>query len=148
MNRSFVCPDAAAHVSGGAQHPGLTGTVEFRQRPDGVLVSAHISGLPQDNTDGFFAFHIHEMGDCARDGFPSTGGHYDPVGLPHPRHAGDLPPLLSCHGKAQLTVLTDRFRVRDVVGRSVVIHSSPDDLHSQPSGNPGSKIACGTIRPM
>ena len=137
-------PEAAAWITGEGR---LRGVVKFYSVPRGTLVAAEIMGLPETDTV-FFAFHIHEMGDCAGDGFPSTGGHYDPVGLPHPRHAGDLPPLLSCHGKAQLTVLTDRFRVRDVVGRSVVIHSSPDDLHSQPSGNSGSKIACGTIRPM
>lgn len=43
-------------------------------------------------------------------------------------------------------VLTDRFRVRDIIGRTVVIHSGPDDFHTQPAGNAGEKIACGVIR--
>jgi Cu-Zn family superoxide dismutase len=61
-------------------------------------------------------------------------------------HAGDLPPLLACNGEAYLAVLTGRFRVKDVMGKTVVIHSRPDDFRSQPSGDAGEKIACGVIR--
>ena len=43
-------------------------------------------------------------------------------------------------------VLTGRFRVGEIIGRSVVLHSDPDDFHTQPSGNAGMKIACGVIR--
>lgn len=64
---------------------------------------------------------------------------------PHPFHAGDLPPLLSCKGRAYLAVITGRFCVKDVIGRSVVIHAGPDDLHTQPAGNAGAKIGCGVI---
>lgn len=64
----------------------------------------------------------------------------------HPKHAGDLPPLLACQGSAYLSVKTDRFCVEDILGRTVVIHSDPDDFHSQPAGNAGKKIACGVIR--
>ena len=109
------------------------------------MVIAAISGLP-DTEAGFFALHIHEGGDCNGAGFPGTGGHYDPNGREHPRHAGDLPSLLSNHGSAYLAVLTDRFRVEEVIGRTVVIHDQPDDFRSQPSGNAGDKIACGVIR--
>ena len=31
-------------------------------------------------------------------------------------------------------------------GHEVVIHSDPDDFHSQPAGNAGEKIACGVIQ--
>ena len=89
---------------------------------------------------------IHENGDCSGAGFPNTGGHYDPHGREHPLHAGDLPPLLSCEGRAYLAVVTDRFCVKDVAGRAVAIHSQPDDFATQPAGNAGSKIACGPIR--
>ena len=109
------------------------------------MVVADIRGLPESDA-GFFAFHIHEGGDCGGEGFADTGGHYDPCGMPHPRHAGDLPPLLSCHGKAHLAVLTNRFSVSDIIGRTVVIHSHPDDFKTQPAGGAGTKIACGVIR--
>lgn len=107
---------------------------------------ADVSGLPQGNPSGFFALHIHEGGDCGGEDFLHTQGHYNPAQTPHPEHAGDLPPLLLCRDGAYLAVRTDRFRAQDVVGRTVVIHSGPDDLRSQPAGNAGAKIACGVIR--
>ena len=136
---------AIAHIGGGEEYPALRGTIRFFQRRSGTLVVAEISGLPDSET-GFFAFHIHEGDNCCDFGFPNTGGHYDPAGEPHPLHAGDLPPLLSVRGRAYSQVLTGRFSVEDVVGRTVVIHSGPDDFTTQPSGDPGTKIACGVIR--
>lgn len=136
---------AIAHISGGPEVPRLRGTVRFLPRCGGTLVIADIYGLPDSET-GFFAFHIHEGGDCCGAGFPNTGGHFNPDKEPHPRHAGDLPPLLGNNGRAYSQVLTDRFSVSDIIGRTVVIHGCPDDLTTQPAGNAGSKIACGAIR--
>ncbi|MBO5340614.1 MAG: superoxide dismutase family protein [Oscillospiraceae bacterium] len=145
MYPSSYRPGAAAHVTGGRGAPDLNGTVHFRPHRGGVLVTAQITGLPADNTGGFFALHIHEGDSCGGEMFADTGGHYNPTAAPHPRHAGDLPPLLSCNGSAFLSVLTDRFSIEDVVGRTVVIHNGPDDFTSQPAGNAGTKIACGVI---
>mgnify|MGYP000175869731 CR=1 FL=1 len=39
-----------------------------------------------------------------------------------------------------------RFTVKEIMGRSVVLHSGLDDFTSQPSGNPGVVIGCGVIR--
>ena len=145
MRKLSLCPDAVARIGGGEQAPCLKGSVKFYQLPGGVLVEAELTGLPSQPSSGFFAFHIHEKGDCWDQGFPNTGGHYDPSGRPHPFHTGDLPPLLSCGGRAYLAVITGRFCVKDVIGRAVVIHAGPDDLHSQPAGNAGAKIGCGVI---
>lgn len=139
-------PGAVACVNGGEAAPKLRGTVRFYQTREGVYVVAQVCGLPESNSSGFFAFHIHEGGDCGGAGFAGTKGHYNPTGALHPQHAGDLPPLLSCHGRAYMAVLTDRFRLPEIVGRTVVVHSGPDDFHSQPAGNAGDKIACGVIR--
>ena len=49
---------------------------------------------------------------------------------------------------AILGFITDRFRLRDVIGRSVIIHENPDDYRTQPSGNSGRRIACGVIRKL
>lgn len=122
---------------------GIKGLVRFVGRADGVLVTAEVTGLPPK---GFFAFHIHEGGDCGGAGFANTGSHFDQTQSPHPEHSGDLPPLLSCNGQAYLSVLTDRFCVEDVLNRTVVIHSATDDFRSQPAGDPGEKLACGIIR--
>ncbi len=122
----------------------LRGSVSFYQRSGGVLVVARVSGLPRQ--DGFYGFHIHEGESCAGEGFADTGSHYNPTGMPHPNHAGDLPPLLGHSGRAYLAVMTDRFSIADVLGRTVVIHSGPDDFTTQPAGNAGTKIGCGVIK--
>lgn len=135
-------PSAVAIVSGREDNRYLQGTVRFFQRSGSVIVEANFSGLP---SSGFFGFHIHEGNDCFGSGFVNTMGHYDPTNMPHPMHVGDLPPLLSAGGKAYMTVMTDRFSIEEILGRTVVVHSQPDDFHTQPSGNAGDKIACGVI---
>ena len=138
-------PDAVARIAGGAEEPQLSGCVQFYQENGCVLIVARISGLPKESETGFFGFHIHQGGTCSGSGFSGTEGHYNPAGKPHPEHAGDLPPLLGCCGDAYLSVRSDRFAVNDIIGRSVVIHSAPDDFRSQPAGNAGRKVACGVI---
>ena len=135
-------PEAAACVSGEGK---LCGCVKFYAAGCGCLVAAEIRGLPESDT-GFFAFHIHEGGDCGGTAFSDSGGHFNPEKQAHHRHAGDLPPLLSDHGTATLLVQTGRFTPGEVIGRTVVIHQNPDDFHTQSAGNAGRKIACGMIR--
>ena len=85
------------------------------------------------------------MGDGA-EAFPNTGMHFNPMRTSHPEHAGDLPPLLSTHGAAWNAVYTGRFYPEEVVGKTVIIHSQPDDFRTQPSGDSGEKIAWGESR--
>ena len=136
-------PEAAACIRGGGETPGVRGTVQFYAVSGGTLVTAEIRGLPQNRT-GFFALHIHEGDSCGGADFADTGGHLGSGA--HPRHAGDLPPLLSDSGCACTAFVTGRFSPREIVGRTVVIHADADDFHTQPAGNPGKKIACGVIR--
>ena len=136
-------PAAIARMTGEKEAPMLRGTVKFYQHPGGVVVEAEISGLPRQN--GFYGFHIHEGTACTGANFADTRSHYNPTAAAHPFHAGDLPPLLGCSGRAYMVVLTDRFSIREILGRTVVIHSDADDFTSQPAGNAGTKIACGNI---
>lgn len=145
MQHCRKCPDAIAQICGGIDTPQLSGCVRFYEENGYVLIEAIISGLPKKSETGFFGFHIHEGPNCGGLNFFETGSHYNPAEQTHPKHAGDLPPLLSCGGNAYLSVKTDRFSVRNIIGRTVVIHSEPDDFHSQPAGNAGKKIACGMI---
>lgn len=144
-------PDAQAFIKGSKDYPDIKGIVFFYQLDGGVLVMAEVRGLPQSEGKcpaDVFAFHIHEGSSCtgtAEDPFAGAGGHYNPGGCPHPAHAGDLPPLFGNGGYAFTAVFTDRFSVADIVGRTVIIHASPDDFTTQPSGNSGKKIACGKI---
>lgn len=150
MQRNHKTMSALARIKGGAGFPELHGTVLFRQTPLGVLVTARIFGLPAGGAygSGIFAFHVHEGDTCEEEGntpFPKSGGHYNPRAVPHPYHAGDLPPLFGNNGYAYMSFLTDRFTVNEVIGRGVIIHSKADDFKSQPSGDSGDKIACGKI---
>ena len=138
-------PCAVAQICGGTDAPQLSGCVHFYQENGCVLIVAKISGLPKESETGFFGFHIHEGATCTGTDFSGTGSHYNPFDQAHPKHAGDLPSLLECQGNAYLSVRTDRFSVADIIGQTVVIHSDPDDFHSQPAGNAGKKIACGVI---
>lgn len=154
--------NAIAVIRGGAEYPRIRGAVRFRQTNRGVIVSAEISGLPtrlrRGCGDNIFGFHIHEGRECAgvtqpmgemrnnRDPFAAAMTHYNPGGCAHPFHSGDLPPLFGNNGFAQMSFLTDRFTVREIIGRVVIIHDRADDFNSQPSGNSGEKIACGVIK--
>lgn len=140
----FGRPVAMARMAGGNEAPCLYGTVKLYKVGKQVLLVADICGLPKSDT-GFFALHIHEGTSCQGSGFSDSGGHYNPEEVRHPCHAGDLPNLLACQGRAFMAVLTDRFAISDVIGKTVIIHSGPDDYRSQPSGDPGTKIACGIL---
>jgi len=137
---------AYAEIKGGNETPSIRGNVRFHQRVDGVLVVVTLSGLPTDSKTGFFGLHIHEGGFCDGDDFSQTGAHLNNAKMPHPLREGDLPPLMSYSGKAYMAVITDRFMINDIVGKTLVIHSDRDDFTTQPSGNAGTKIACGEIR--
>ena len=138
-------PNAIARIFGGGSYQAVFGIVKFTQCGDGVMVEADIHGLPRTETN-FFAFHIHEGDNCGGEGFSDSGTHFNPGKDLHPNHAGDLPPLQGNCGKAYMKVLTGRFHVGEVIGRTVILHAGPDDFHTQPSGNPGEKIARGVIR--
>lgn len=146
-------PVARAHVRGGTSNSSLYGTVEFFRAYPGTLVVSEFYGLPYDGApcgENFLALHLHESGcggvpGTAGGPFAAAGGHYNPGDCPHPAHAGDLPPLLSNRGYAFQIVYTERFQPQEIIGRSVVVHAQRDDFTTQPAGDAGTRIACGTI---
>lgn len=146
-------PDAMARIKGSDSYPKIDGNVLFYQLENGVLVIVDVIGLPTLTgkcDSSIHGFHIHEGKSCSgdqKDPFADSMMHYNPSNCPHPYHLGDLPPLFNVDGRAFLAVLTDRFKVEEIIGRTIIIHSSFDDFKSQPSGNAGSKIACGQIIP-
>ncbi len=147
-------PDGVAVLSGSEAYPGIRGTVRLYQTAYGVITVAEVTGLPvgRGPCDGpVLGLHIHEGGACRgteRDPFAEARMHYNPGGCLHPFHAGDLPPLFSADGRGFLAVLTNRFTVEEVLGKTVILHSAPDDFTTQPAGNAGNRIACGEIRPV
>ncbi len=149
----FENVDAVAIVKGSTVYPAIRGLVRFYQTDSGVYVVASITGLPRtDNAcrSPIFAMHIHSGISCEGrgelDAFPMSGTHYNPNACEHPYHAGDLPPLFSADGIAMSSFLTNRFKVSEIIGKTIIIHSDIDDFKTQPSGNSGEKIACGVIQ--
>jgi Cu-Zn family superoxide dismutase len=130
-----------------------SGTVQFTQKGDLVLVQARVSGLKPNTSHGF---HIHEKGDCSAPDASSAGGHFNPGGMRHgspnsaQRHGGDLGNLLAdASGTAQISIEVSGISLgvdaNSIIGRAVIVHAQPDDLNSQPTGNAGARIACGLI---
>lgn len=136
------------------------GTAEIWQDANNVVhVEAQLRELPA----GTHAIHFHATGVCEGAGptpFASAGEHFNPLGRQHGLdnpagpHAGDAPNMtigVDMLGRASFT--TDRVSLTagsttlfDGDGTSLVIHATPDDQISQPSGNSGGRIACGVIR--
>ncbi len=142
-------PSAQAKITGSSAYPNISGWVNLYQLREGVMLVAEVTGLPSSSqpcAPSIFAFHIHEGSQCSgnsEDPFADTGPHYGHC--PHPMHSGDLPPLFGNQGYAFMAVFTSRFSVDEVINRTILIHSMPDDFTTQPSGNSGKKIACGQI---
>lgn len=142
---------AKAHIKGSSKYPKIDGTVTFKEVKDGVLLTAKINGLPQSKAHckgRFFGFHIHEGTSCtgnSEDEFANAKTHLNPTNCPHPFHIGDLPPLIENNGYSYMSVLINKFKIKDIIGKVIIIHDMPDDFTTQPSGNSGTKIACGKI---
>ena len=130
---------AKANIKGGKKYPKINGAVTFREVKNGVLVTAKVNGLPQSSdscTGRFFGFHIHEGSSCSgtiSDEFANAKSHLNLTDCPHPFHNGDLPPLIEYNGYAYMSVLINKFKIKDILGKVVIIHDSPDDFTTQPS---------------
>lgn len=151
MKRPYVIHNtiAYANVKGSVNYPNINGKVKFVKKSNGILVTAEIFNLPIiDNVNQIYGFHIHEGNECTgnqQDYFKNAGSHFSKEESPHPYHSGDMPPLFGNNGYAYLSFFTNKFSLDDIIGKVVIVHSHPDDFHTNPSGNSGEKIACGKI---
>lgn len=147
---------AISILKGGPIAPKISGRILFNDVPGGVQVCAYVMGLPEykpasgnNPPIGPHGFHIHEFGNCdvgkTDEPFMSSGGHWNPDNQPHGNHAGDFPVLFSNHGRALMCFFTDKFKVKDIIGKAIIIHESPDDYRTQPAGAAGKRLACGVI---
>ena len=142
-------PTVCAHIEGSSEIHNLVGDVYLYPFLEGSLLVVDVEGIP---FSGFYGFHIHQHGPCVMGegytGFHDVGGHFSlNPDAPHPYHSGDLPVLMSFYGHAFMVVYTDRFTPDQVLGRAMIIHEWPDDYRTQPTGNAGQHIGCGTFFP-
>jgi Cu-Zn family superoxide dismutase len=142
--KAIIFPTQGNKVSGGFQ---------FVQTPNGVKVSALLTGLVPNQNHGV---HIHKYGDLTdMVKGNSVGGHYNPEnhahGLPpNPiRHAGAFGNIkANKYGEAMFEFMDDSISIlgakNPILGRSVVVHANPD-TGEQPAGNAGARIGVGVI---
>ena len=152
-NNIFSKKQSATAVLAPTKGNSVSGTVNFIQKGDVVLVEAKVNGLKPNGTNGI---HIHEKGNCSAADASSAGGHFNPSSSQHggpdaaTRHAGDLGNLKAdANGYAQMSIQVSGISVGtapdSITGRAVVVHAGADDLKTQPSGNSGARVACGLI---
>lgn len=130
--------------------PEISGQVLFKQVfPNGTLqVIVNLRNFPAIDPQ-VRAIHIHQFGDLSQ-GCVSAGPHYNPQGVDHPGHPGDMGNFVSERGIIrQILKLPEAmlFGGQSILGRAVVVHQKEDDLgtgsdvESKRSGNAGKRIA-------
>lgn len=123
----------------------------------GLILIPQLRDLPP----GIHGFHVHQNPDCGhamKDGKHvaalAAGGHLDPLktgkheGPYGNGHLGDLPVLyVDAGGKATVPMLAPRLKVKDLKGKSLMIHAGGDNYSDTPEilGGGGGRIACGAI---
>jgi superoxide dismutase, Cu-Zn family len=128
------------------QGSAVTGSLALAPSPAGVRITGTVQGLAPD---GEFGFHVHERGDCSAPDASSAGAHFNPDQARHgnpggaEHHAGDM---LNIRADSEGVAQVDTTAAgTDLVGKAIVVHESPDDYTTQPSGTSGKRIACGVI---
>ena len=133
------------------------GTASFRAVSGGVLIELDLHGL----SPGPHGMHLHVSGQCdAQSGFMKAG----PILSLRPgrRHGylakggpmtGDLPNQFAhADGRLKASIVTNAFTlgngkraIFDRDGVSLIVKKRGDDYRTQPIGNSGDRIACGTV---
>ena len=132
-----------------------TATLIEGKNGSGVTIKLDVKGLPA----GEHAIHFHQTAKCEGPAFTTAGGHFNPGGKhhglnnPEGPHAGDMPNFtVKANGTSKASIVDPRVNLSEGPnslysngGTALVIHAKADDMKTDPSGNAGDRIACGTI---
>jgi Cu-Zn family superoxide dismutase len=97
----------------------------------------------------------------------SADGHYNPTGLAHAHHVGDMPSVyVNADGSVETRFQIDKINPSELDGKVVILHAGADNFNNIPlgtgltqytansadatvatakTGNSGDRIACGVI---
>jgi superoxide dismutase, Cu-Zn family len=141
------------------QGPHVEGEVILQQvGPNSVHIQALFTRLPP----GKHGFHIHKAGDLRGKGCQGACAHYhagppcdhgaEPNADKRPRHTGDLGNIeMPKKGDLKKEWIIKGTTVRDLWGRSLIVHADEDDLglgehdDSKTTGHSGARIACAIL---
>lgn len=149
---SETTPIASAAMSDSMGNP--VGNVSLVEDGTNYAMRLSLTGLPP----GTHGFHLHTTGTCTAPDFQSAGGHLNPTDKQHGslnpqgKHLGDLPNIeIPANGMltTEIPVAASRGMLMSALfdsdGTAVMVHSGPDDYRTDPSGDAGSRVACGVL---
>ena len=134
------------------QTKDVEGEVVVSEQGKGSKLVATFTKLPP----GKHGFHIHKAGDSRGDGCQGLCEHYDIGQNLHggsptskgPRHTGDLGNIEMKGKKLRVSYDLKDVSVKDLWGRSIIVHEEEDDLGKGPfedsliTGHSGRRMGC------
>jgi Cu-Zn family superoxide dismutase len=137
----------AVAIVGGGELDEISGVATFDEIRDGLLIALDLQGAPP----GEHAIFVCSGRDCG-----DPGAHFNPAKAAHgsrradSHHAGDLGNVfVDANGVGHFEVVCQDLSVHEgtstVLGRTLVMFERADDFTTQPTGNAGRKLACGSI---
>jgi Cu-Zn family superoxide dismutase len=157
-------PDAMANLVDASGNE--VGVVTFYRHGGRTQVRARFSDTDVVNVNDFHGFHVHGntagLG-CVDSGtgpFTGVGGHWNPAGVNHGDHAGDMPSMyVRADGSGDLWFDTDAMPWDGLAGTAVIVHAGRDNYANIPTryvavpdaatfntGDAGGRVACGVVR--
>src|SRR5258706_1760687 len=136
----FSKKQSATAVLAPTKGNSVSGTVNFIQKGDVVLVEAKVNGLKPNGTSGI---HVHEKGNCNAGDASSAGAHFNPSSSQHGgppraiRHGGELGNLKAdAKGDAQSAIeITGHLlgtRPHNVSGQNSIRQAAPAAFTNHP----------------